>query len=236
MIFFTEYADTKAKQSIDFRSFPIRKHRIFFIAKKQVHQWLTDKYHGEFKGYFVVFNESYIKADKALLALFDFLDDAPFLDLNDSEATVPLTLISLIQEAKDTDSKEYQQSLIEALLHFLVQKKKTSHIKMNINQQRFITLRKLIDTHYVQEKQVSFYAKQMHISITRLDVIVKEVSSLTITQLIHKRILLQAKRELSLGSKTVQDVASALGYHDPSYFSRFFKKHEGVAPSEFISK
>jgi len=209
---------------------------MFFIAEKQIHQWLKEDYNGEFKGYFIVFNESYIKTDKVLLALFDFLDDEPFLDLDDNEAGVVLQLITLIKEHKDTERKEYQQSLIEALLHFVVQKKKTSHTNMSINKKRFITLRKLIEEHYVDEKQVSFYARQMNISIKRLDVITKEVSSLSISELIQKRILLEAKRELSLGSKSVQDIATSLGYHDPSYFSRFFKKHEGIAPSVFIGK
>ena len=209
---------------------------MFFIAEKQIHQWLKEDYNGEFKGYFIVFNESYIKTDKVLLALFDFLDDEPFLDLDDNEAGVVLQLITLIKEHKDTERKEYQQSLIEALLHFVVQKKKTSHTNMSINKKRFITLRKLIEEHYVDEKQVSFYARQMNISIKRLDVITKEVSSLSISELIQKRILLEAKRELSLGSKSVRDIATSLGYHDPSYFSRFFKKHEGIAPSVFIGK
>jgi len=209
---------------------------MFFIAEKQIHQWLKEDYNGEFKGYFIVFNESYIKTDKVLLALFDFLDNEPFLDLDDNEAGVALQLITLIKEHKDTERKEYQQSLIEALLHFVVQKKKTSHTNMSINKKRFITLRKLIEEHYVDEKQVSFYARQMNISIKRLDVITKEVSSLSISELIQKRILLEAKRELSLGSKSVQDIATSLGYHDPSYFSRFFKKHEGIAPSVFIGK
>ena len=236
IVFFTESSSTNIEQSIDFRDFSVHSHRMFFIAEKQIHQWVREDYNGEFKGYFIVFNESYIKTDKVLLELFDFLDDEPFLDLDVSEADVALQIITLIQQDKDATRKEYQQSLIEALLHFVVQKKKTSVNQMNLNKKRFMTLRKLIEEHYREEKQVSFYAKQMNISVKRLDVIIKEVSSLSISELIHKRVLLEAKRELSLGSKTVQDIATALGYHDPSYFSRFFKKHVGVAPLVFMGK
>ena len=236
MIFFTECSSTNIKQSIDFRVFPVLRDRMFFVAKKQIHQWLREDYDGAFKGYFIVFNESYIKSDKVLLELFDFLDDEPFLDLDESESDVALQLITLIQQHQDRPNKEYQQSLIEALLHFVVQKKKSSHTQMSINKKRFMTLRKLIDEHYKDEKQVSFYAKGMNISIKRLDVITKELTSLSVSELIRTRILLEAKRELSLGSKTVQDIATALGYHDPSYFSRFFKKYEGIAPSAFLGK
>ena len=236
MVFFTESSSTNIEQSIDFKSFPVHKHRIFFVAEKQIHQWIKEDYDGEFKGYFIVFNEAYIKMDKVLLELFDFLDDEPFIDLDNSEADVVMQLITLIQKYKNSIGKEYQQSLIEALLHFVAQKKKTFDSQMTINKKRFIILRKLIEKNYIEEKQVFFYAKHMNISAKRLDEISKEVSSLSISELIHKRVILEAKRELSLGSKTVQDIATYLGYHDPSYFSRFFKKHEGVAPSVFMAK
>jgi len=234
MIFFTESSDMNLEHSIDFRAYSIRKNRMFFIAKKQVHKWLTKSYSREFKGYFIVFNESFVKSDKLLLELFDFLDDEPFLDLDDSEVHVPMKLIELIQEDNEMIRKEYQQSLIEALLHFLVEKKKSSYSHMSINKKRFIILRKLIDQHYKDEKQVSFYAKKMDISVKRLDVVVKEVSCCSTAELIHQRVLLEAKRELSLGTSKVQDIASTLGYHDPSYFSRFFKKYVGVSPSVFM--
>jgi len=71
----------------------------------------------------------------------------------------------------------------------------------------------------------------MNISIKRLDVIIKEISSLSVAEHIHQKIIIEAKRELSYSSKTVQEIAYTLGYLDPSYFSRFFKKYVGIAPS-----
>ncbi|WP_336789984.1 helix-turn-helix domain-containing protein [Paenibacillus sp. MMO-177] len=35
---------------------------------------------------------------------------------------------------------------------------------------------------------------------------------------------------------TVADIAQYLGYYDPSYFFRMFKKHVGLSPSEFITR
>lgn len=43
----------------------------------------------------------------------------------------------------------------------------------------------------------------------------------------------QAKRLLSNPAMPVADVAAAVGFSDPSYFTRVFRKQEGVSPSEY---
>jgi AraC family transcriptional activator of pobA len=46
-------------------------------------------------------------------------------------------------------------------------------------------------------------------------------------------VLLEAKRSLIYTSMTVAQVADALGFADPAYFSRFFKRLSGLSPSDF---
>ena len=234
MVLFTKVTHTKITHSIDFQPYPICPNRIYFIAKGQVHQWHLENYTNEFEGYLIVFNESFIKSDKVLLDLFDFLNDKPFLDLNSEEIKIPIQLIVLITQYKKSENTSYQQSLIEALLYFLSSKKEVKYTKLNINQNRMIVLRKLIEQYYKNEKQVSFYAKKMNISAKRLNEVIQTISALSVSELIHQRVLLEAKRELALGTKTIQAIAYDLGYYDPSYFSRFFKKYEGVSPSQFM--
>ena len=43
----------------------------------------------------------------------------------------------------------------------------------------------------------------------------------------------EAKRLLLGTSKTVSEIASLVGYQDPSYFTKVFKKVEGRTPTEF---
>jgi len=54
--------------------------------------------------------------------------------------------------------------------------------------------------------------------------------------LVQERIVLEAKRLLVYGKLTSQEIAFSLGYDDPSYFSRIFKKKCGVSPSEFAKQ
>lgn len=47
-------------------------------------------------------------------------------------------------------------------------------------------------------------------------------------------LLLQKAQELLINSDdTVQEIAFKLGYHDPYYFQRFFRKHTGIPPAKY---
>jgi AraC family transcriptional regulator, transcriptional activator for feuABC-ybbA operon len=46
----------------------------------------------------------------------------------------------------------------------------------------------------------------------------------------------KAKEFIIDGNKKVKEVAGAIGFIDEFYFSRLFKKIEGVSPSKFYSK
>ena len=43
----------------------------------------------------------------------------------------------------------------------------------------------------------------------------------------------RAKELLSEGKLSIKGIAIDVGYSDPNYFSRLFKKIEGVSPTEF---
>ena len=52
-------------------------------------------------------------------------------------------------------------------------------------------------------------------------------------QLINSRILLEIKRQLLENEKTVSEIAFSVGFDELSYFSRFFRRMEGISPVEF---
>jgi AraC family transcriptional activator of pobA len=45
--------------------------------------------------------------------------------------------------------------------------------------------------------------------------------------------LLEARRNLVYTSMTIQSVGEALGFTDPAYFTRFFKRQTGLSPKAF---
>ena len=52
-------------------------------------------------------------------------------------------------------------------------------------------------------------------------------------ELIHERMILEAKRNLVYTSMSISEVSYAIGFSDPAYFTRFFKRQVGLSPKEF---
>ncbi|MBX2878272.1 MAG: AraC family transcriptional regulator [Saprospiraceae bacterium] len=74
------------------------------------------------------------------------------------------------------------------------------------------------------------YARTLFVTPQQLNKVVKASCSISLSQLIVNRIIIEAKRELYLTSKSVKIIAQELGYKDEFYFSRVFKKQVGVSP------
>jgi YesN/AraC family two-component response regulator len=67
----------------------------------------------------------------------------------------------------------------------------------------------------------------------QLNLITKTSVGKTVLHLINEQIVLEAKRYLLATTNQVKEIADQLGYEDPSYFIRFFKKHTGHSPDTF---
>nr|WP_262911752.1 helix-turn-helix transcriptional regulator [Joostella atrarenae] len=58
----------------------------------------------------------------------------------------------------------------------------------------------------------------------------------TPSDIIKNRIILEAKRQLSYTNNSVKEIAFMLGFNDPAYFTRFFKKALTVSPLQYRNK
>ncbi len=100
-------------------------------------------------------------------------------------------------------------------------------------QERFEELVSLLEIKIVSMKNVSDYADLLNLSPYQLNSITKTSVGKTVSDLINDQIILEAKRHLIATPAQVKEIADLLGYEDPSYFIRFFKKHTGQSPDNF---
>ena len=91
----------------------------------------------------------------------------------------------------------------------------------------------LIENKFSEVHAPQDYADLLCVSSKTLAKITKKYLNQTLTDLIVSRILVEAKRELYLTSKSVKKVSAELGYQDEFYFSRLFKKKVGVSPDVY---
>ncbi len=80
---------------------------------------------------------------------------------------------------------------------------------------------------------VNSMASQLHLSPKYMSDLLKQETGKTALELIHLHIISEAKNMLVGGEKTIAEIAYMLGFENPPYFSRLFKKEVGLSPTEF---
>ncbi|MDQ3398337.1 MAG: arabinose operon transcriptional regulator AraC [Deinococcota bacterium] len=76
-------------------------------------------------------------------------------------------------------------------------------------------------------------ARAVHLSPSRLAHLFREQAGLTPQQFLERERLERAKQLLELTPHTVQAIAWQVGYENPFYFTRRFKKHMGLSPRQY---
>jgi len=99
--------------------------------------------------------------------------------------------------------------------------------------QCFTRFQALIELHYPDHWPIARYAKQVGMSEGRLNRLCHAQRASSAFELLQQRLLLEARRRLAYVGMSVEQVARELGFRDPAYFCRFFKRHTGLSPSRF---
>lgn len=129
----------------------------------------------------------------------------------------------------DMVSSQLKMFLIKAVRHKNRKQKIASVKKENTHYQ----IEKLIDAHYMQQSSAAFYAKKIDVSISTFNRLCKKYFKNSFVTLLNLKRIANAKNKLFLTNISIKDIAYQVGYNDPLYFSRVFKKHTNISPKEF---
>lgn len=92
----------------------------------------------------------------------------------------------------------------------------------------------LLTQNIEKEYAIKFYADSLRISPNHLNKVVKTVTGKTALHVLNEIRLERAQQYLlSPNNLSISEIAYQLGFDDPSYFSRFFKKSVGISPGEW---
>lgn len=91
----------------------------------------------------------------------------------------------------------------------------------------------LIQQHFRSQKPAQFYAREIGISPTHLNRVVKAATGLTAHAYIARKRIDEAKRALVFTEAPAQEIGLALGFADAAYFSRAFLRATGATPRAF---
>ncbi|MBS1664625.1 MAG: helix-turn-helix transcriptional regulator [Bacteroidetes bacterium] len=170
--------------------------------------------------------------------LFNNIYQEPILTLSETDLKEFQHLLDEIKpEITRTDLAQHEL-LVSYLKIFLIRASRLKTEQAPISSHRPQAdlaqhLRDAIEQHYKTIHSPSGYAALLHVTPKALARIAKIHFNKTPTNLITERIIIEAKRELYLSSKTIKEIAYTLGFDDEFYFSRFFKNNADVSPQLF---
>ncbi|WP_432696148.1 helix-turn-helix domain-containing protein [Marinobacterium sp. YM272] len=90
-----------------------------------------------------------------------------------------------------------------------------------------------VNRDYVQQRSVESYAEELSITAPYLNQLCRELTGRHALQIIHERLIIEARRNLIYTALRVSEIAYQLGFSDPAYFTRFFRRQTGCSPREY---
>ncbi|MDF2944182.1 MAG: hypothetical protein K0S01_3040 [Herbinix sp.] len=102
----------------------------------------------------------------------------------------------------------------------------TNHIVM--------ATREYLEQHYAEDISLEDVAEQVNISPQYFSKLIKKNTGFNFIDWLSMLRVKKAKELLTNSDFTVKEVCFMVGYKDPNYFSRIFKKRIGITPSEYV--
>jgi two-component system response regulator YesN len=93
-----------------------------------------------------------------------------------------------------------------------------------------------LHTHFREKINIQDVARAVYLSPCHLSKVFKQELGCTIMEFLTKIRIEEAKRMLRDPQYSVIQVANALGFKDPGYFTKVFKRSEGITPSQYREK
>jgi len=93
----------------------------------------------------------------------------------------------------------------------------------------------LVERDAARRHRVADYATELAVTPGHLSVLCTQYAGQSAKRLLHNTLVSRARRMLMYTDESAARVASSLGFEDPSYFSRFFRRETGQTPKEFRS-
>lgn len=132
------------------------------------------------------------------------------------------------------------QHLLEALIIKLDQLKQRQFTRQyNTSNPTYLLFQRFnveLETHYKTFHDVSSYSERMSISNRKLSEVLRLFVGKSTAGVIRERIVTEAKRSLMYSGQTIQEIAFNVGFDDPFYFSKIFRKVTGQTPQAFRVK
>lgn len=240
MLWFKEGGFT---HTVDFIDYEVLPNSIFFIAPGQIHSFknytgqegIAIKYSMDFFDCNCEKEDQFIKFNT-----FNSAGHEPFCLLKEEGVNGVERLIEQQKIEEKLDAPGHFEALraLTKLLFIHIHRFSTRNTATYLESKRpshrlFVRFRDMLEKDFKTKHMVHEYAAKLNVSTKTLSNSILECSGKAPLTFINDRILLEAKCLLMYSTMMTREVAKELGFEDPSYFSKFFKRETGVLPSSY---
>jgi AraC-like DNA-binding protein len=234
----------EAIHATEFVEYSLTADTILFVPPGLKHRMYIDKSVG---GTYMLFNEEFIQFNRQNIQplknyrLFNNPEFKSLITIAPSQKEKLENITNLIlNEIKNKD--EYSEEIVLNLLHlFLLESRRIFDLQNWVPKEvaettpdnTIIKFKQLIEENFAKEKNVSPYAEMLNMNPSCLNELSKRVTGITAGELIRNRVIEETKKLLFSSRMSGKEIAYELGFDDPAYFSRFFKKYTGTTLKEF---
>lgn len=241
-ILFTKGSGT---HEIDFTAHAVKPGALFFLNPGQTHHWELSP---DTEGYIFIHSQAFYELHFThnRLGRYPFyfsMHHLPVIYTNPEQLETFSKLFKNILAEHESVSllkKEALLSLIDlnyiAATRLYPEYEDETHITQNNYYGKFREFEALLEQNYRKTKSPSAYASMMFMTSRHLNRISQSVVGKSVLDVVHDRILLEAKKMLVLHKTSFSEISASLGYDDYAYFSRIFKKKTGQTPSQFLGR
>lgn len=212
---------------VDFQEYEIKKNGIFFVNPKQVHNW---DYSENSKGYVLI-------VDILLSSELPVETTYPYIDITTENNLFEDIFSQLLDEYKRQDEMSDRHIKSDIAYLYSLSERIAGENKdyQSLADDRMQTLRQLVYENHSLHK-VEDYARKVNMPEDTFNTLVKTSTGISAKQYILDLKITEAKRQLIYSQFNINEIAFNLGFEDPSYFTRLFKKKTNLSPSAFLKK
>ena len=221
---------------IESEKYMISTPEFYFLKPGQLHFW---QFTSIPKGFVLLFKDSEFDRIKEndLINLYQQFWEAPRIAVPNKVWTGQI-INEIYNEFKLNKkySKEIIHGLLKALLGKLLQVAGDNPNKSGLPQSIYKKFQMLLVKECPKLHKVNEFADLLHITPQNLNAICRKQADKNASEIITSQVLLEAKRYILHTDYTINEIADILSFSDSSNFIKFFKKFEGLTPTQFRKK
>lgn len=227
--------------NIGYNNYRVKKNDFINILANKVFQVMEVS--DDFEAKIVCLKPNYMEIDnnQYRFNIQNILYEFPHHTLPDVKMKLFTSLFNYCQEIIEDKENKFRKQLIKNILNtmflevsnILLAENRTPNKTDGLNSNIFVSFMKNVELNFEKERGIKFYADKAFLTPKYFSSMIFCLTGKHAKDWIDEYTILEIKAMLKSTSLTVQQISYELNFATPSHFSRYFKHHTDVSPTQY---